>query len=345
MDFKKVVKKLNEFAPLSLAESWDNVGVLIEPPNMRPVSKLLLTNDLTLAVMDEAEEKGVDMILSYHPPIFKPLKTITCSHWKEQIVGRCIAKGIALYSPHTSYDAVSGGVNDWLISAFGKGDMKPILPSFSPQEWTHKIQIHDEEALVESDLHELLSREFIENTYLIRDASGKNVSVFCGENLLPKCVAFVTSLPMKTRISISKVEPVPLAGHGMGREMNLESSMTLKEAIKAVQNHLGLPGVRVAVAHGGTQENVIKSVAVCAGAGISVLRLVKADLILTGEMSHHDVLELVQRGSNVILTDHSNSERGFLSAVLKDKLDAALGSAVQVVVSTKDEDPLKIVCS
>jgi len=81
---------------------------------------MLLTNDLTPAVMEEAIQQKADLILSYHPPLFVPIKKITQRNWKERILTRCIENRIAVYSPHTSYDALEGGVNDWLISAFGE---------------------------------------------------------------------------------------------------------------------------------------------------------------------------------------------------------------------------------
>lgn len=119
MDLKEVTQVLNSFAPTSLAEGWDNVGLLVEPSPPHSVKSMLLTNDLTEDVMNEAVELKVDMILSYHPPIFSGLKRLTQASWKERIIITCLENRIAVYSPHTSYDAVLGGVNDWLISAFG----------------------------------------------------------------------------------------------------------------------------------------------------------------------------------------------------------------------------------
>lgn len=79
---KSVIDKLVSFAPPSLAESWDNVGLLVEPVNDVPISHILLTNDLTEDVMDEALSVKANLIISYHPPIFAPLKRITNSSWK-----------------------------------------------------------------------------------------------------------------------------------------------------------------------------------------------------------------------------------------------------------------------
>ena len=119
MDLRKVINKLTDFATLSLAESWDNVGLLVEPSPPHTVKTVYLTNDLTTATLDEAIKKNVDLIVSYHPPIFTPLKRLTQQSWKERLIVKCIENRIALYSPHTSYDALQGGVNDWLIQAFG----------------------------------------------------------------------------------------------------------------------------------------------------------------------------------------------------------------------------------
>lgn len=78
----QVVDILKNFANLSLADSWDNVGLLIEPTEKKIISHILLTNDLTENVMQEALNLKTDMIITYHPLIFSPMKSITSSSWK-----------------------------------------------------------------------------------------------------------------------------------------------------------------------------------------------------------------------------------------------------------------------
>ena len=112
--------RLNQLAPTSLAGSWDNVGLLVEPSPPHRVDKILLTNDLTPPVLDEAVSLKSNMIISYHPPIFSSMKRLTQRQWKERAIIKCLEERIAVFSPHTSYDCVFGGVNDWLISCFGK---------------------------------------------------------------------------------------------------------------------------------------------------------------------------------------------------------------------------------
>lgn len=90
------------------------------------------------------------------------------------------------------------------------------------------------------------------------------------------------------------------------------------------------------------KESQVKVVALCAGSGSSVLQGVKADLYLTGEMSHHDILDAASQGINVILCEHSNTERGFLSD-LRDMLDSHLENKINIILSETDRDPLQVV--
>ena len=120
MDLKLVVKRLQEYAPLSIACDWDNVGLLVEPTDPLKVERILLTNDLTEPVLEEAIKKNANMIISYHPAIFNPLKRLTQVEWKQRSMVKCIEKRIAVYSPHTTWDSVDGGINDWILKAFGE---------------------------------------------------------------------------------------------------------------------------------------------------------------------------------------------------------------------------------
>lgn len=84
MTLNQIVKRLEAWAPRGLAESWDNVGLLVEPVTTKnkAVEKIMLTNDLTEAVLDECLSERADLIVSYHPPIFAPIKRLTTADWK-----------------------------------------------------------------------------------------------------------------------------------------------------------------------------------------------------------------------------------------------------------------------
>ena len=140
---------------------------------------------------------------------------------------------------------------------------------------------------------------------------------------------------------------IPILGTGQGRLCTLHSSVTLSELIIRIKNHLNLKHVRLAVAHtdmshqGSPLESQVQTVALCAGSGASVLRGIKADVYLTGEMSHHEVLDAVSQGVHVILCEHSNTERGFLTE-FKSKLNVLLDEKVDILISSCDMDPLQI---
>lgn len=316
MDLSTVVAKLEEFAPPSLAGGWDNVGLLIEPVNKKPISKILLTNDLTEPVMDEALEKGSDMIISYHPPIFQPLKRLTCKKWKERIAIRCMENRVALYSPHTSWDAIQGGINQWLLIPFGPvTSTEPCQQQFDPASASYSIHFP--------------------NT--------KSQSIHCGGNQLAVTFAKLTD-EERLAARVTKHEPHPITEVGPGRLATLKTPISLKEAVARIKAHLQLAHVRLAIANQADVEDtqLVKQVGVCAGSGGSVLAGKRADLILTGEMSHHEVLDFVHKGVSVVLTDHSNTERGFHSYI-RGTLTDLLMNKVEIIVSSVDKDPLTIV--
>lgn len=79
--------------------------------------------------MNEALEQDVNMIVSYHPPIFQGLKRLTSSSWKERIVVKCIENKIALYSPHTVWDSIPNGTSEWLANSLPFQSIAPVIPS------------------------------------------------------------------------------------------------------------------------------------------------------------------------------------------------------------------------
>ena len=123
-----------------------------------------------------------------------------------------------------------------------------------------------------------------------------------------------------------------------GRLLKLSQTLSLTQVIDKVKGHLKLPHVRVAMP---PKERSIGTVATCAGSGGSVLKGVPADLYLTGELSHHQVLEAVAQGTAVILCEHSNTERGYLREVYRERVAQSL-PGVEVVCSETDQDPLSV---
>ncbi len=109
----KIIKKIEEFAPLDTMQKWDNSGWQINLGN-ETTEKILLTLDVTRSVIDEAVKKRCDMIISHHPVFFHPIKIID-----SPIVINAVKNNIQIYSAHTNLDIAQGGVNEYLAEKCG----------------------------------------------------------------------------------------------------------------------------------------------------------------------------------------------------------------------------------
>ncbi len=137
---------------------------------------------------------------------------------------------------------------------------------------------------------------------------------------------------------VSVLQPIENSDAGQGRMVELKRPVKLKTLTQRIKKHLGLTTVRLAAA---TENTLIYTVALCAGAGTGAFVGVKADCYLTGEMSHHNVLAATLSGSHVILCEHTNTERGYLP-LFGQLLRKALGNDIEIIVSSEDADPIFI---
>ncbi len=110
MKASEIASFLDEFAPVSLQESWDNSGFSVGSPEIE-VNSVIVALDCTPEVVDEAVETGADMIITHHPLIFKSLKSITGRNHVEQMIIKLIKNDIVVYSAHTNIDKVAEGVS------------------------------------------------------------------------------------------------------------------------------------------------------------------------------------------------------------------------------------------
>jgi dinuclear metal center YbgI/SA1388 family protein len=296
----------------------DNVGLLIDSviPNDKNCFKVLITNDLTEKVVQEAIDQEVNAVVTYHPTPFKTPKKLQRGDHISRVVLACVASGIAVYAPHTGLDGTPGGINDWLLSGFGNGKLKCLKKQPLP-------------------------------TVLL---SAVGLTAEAGAALAPGA-EFDSPVDCLHATVLN-------APFGEGRILRLDTPISLHEAVAAVKAHLKLDSVQLAPAlHSSSMITIkltsatameaassamVSTIAVCAGSGASMLGGVVADLYVTGEMSHHDVLSANANGASVILTNHSNSERGYLP-VLEQRLHATWalpGVTLETSVTTVDADPL-----
>ena len=118
MKVKEVIKVIEDFAPLSIQEGWDNSGLCIGSPDAE-VTSVLLGLDCTPELVDEAIACGADMIVTHHPLIFSGLKKISPDDQVGGAVIKAIKAGISIYAAHTNADKVIAGVSGAMAARLG----------------------------------------------------------------------------------------------------------------------------------------------------------------------------------------------------------------------------------
>lgn len=120
-----VINIMERIAPENLKESYDNVGFMVGDRN-NEVTKILVALDCTLNVIEEAKSIGAQLILTHHPLLFKKPKSITTDSLQGKKIINLIKNDIGLYSSHTNWDSVKGGLNDEFVKILGFEESKII---------------------------------------------------------------------------------------------------------------------------------------------------------------------------------------------------------------------------
>jgi len=359
MILSSIIESLETIAPLTSAESWDNVGLLVGDAN-QDISRILLTIDYTPEVAEQAKKSDCGLIVAYHPPIFQPLKRVLSS----SLIFAAIRHGVAIYSPHTALDAAEGGTNDMLADALGLTDRAPLR--LSPGKSTHyKLVFFVPAAQADA----VAQAVFAAGAGWIGDYHScsfqcEGVGTFYGQPGTHPAVGQsgklerVEEIRFETLIPIGKADVVIAAlrashpyeepafdlnvlaaeSHGQGRIGTMPPTPR-NAVIERIKRELNLQHLLVA----GPTEGSIHKAAACAGSCGDLLDdaiRAGAELYLTGEMRHHDALKAAAAGMTVVCTLHSNSERAVL-ARLKKRLEETAGMP-EVIISKMDRDPFSV---
>jgi dinuclear metal center YbgI/SA1388 family protein len=363
-----LVRAMEEIAPTHFAAEWDNVGLLVGDPE-GPLTRVLLAIDCTRPVLEEAIAQKCDAVVAYHPPIFTPQK-----RWVGgSIAYAAVRGGVAIYAPHTALDVADGGTNDVLADAVGMVDRRPLRALQPDREL--KLVTFVPAARV-ADLSDALfaAGAGVIGRYSSCSFRSPGTGTFFGEQGTNPAVGQAGRLEEAPEVRVEMVLPsarvaavvralrsahpyeepafdlIPLEAspvdggsravwRGMGRvgAVPPENANAMIDRIKralAVKNALAA----------GALDRMVSRVAVCAGSGgdfVPDAIAARADLLLTGELRHHDVLRAVEAGLVVVCTLHSASERPALAG-LGQRLIARL-AGVEVAVSHADREPLEVV--
>jgi len=380
MTIADLINSMEQIAPARLAAAWDNVGLLLGGSDW-PLARVLLTIDLTPAVLEEAIDSGANAIIAYHPPLFDPIKSLSTDHPRTRVLLQAARAGIAIYSPHTALDAAEGGINDWLAAMIsggagtGTGDIRALqshedLPpteetkiiTFCPADSADRLrsalasigagQIGAYSACSfetpgtgtflggESTKPALGQRGILERINEVR------LEMVCPKRSLALAVIAIRQFHPyeEPPIEIHPLLPRPLRNVGQGRRIVLDKPASLRAILDRIRKGLGKSRLQVAEAHDRPRHYETIGLSPGAGAGGSLLNdAIRAGcrMFFTGEMRHHDILDAQSRGCTIVLAGHTNTERGYLK-VLKPRLTALLGDDVEITVSKRDGDPLRV---
>ena len=127
MIVQDVINHLEALAPLAYAEDFDNVGLLVGDKNAK-ITGILVTLDTLEAVVDEAIKANCNLIVSFHPIIFKGLKKLTGKNYVERVVMKAIKHDIAIFSMHTALDKALEGVNTMICNQLHLINKRILIP-------------------------------------------------------------------------------------------------------------------------------------------------------------------------------------------------------------------------
>jgi dinuclear metal center YbgI/SA1388 family protein len=370
MKLQALLDVLRALAPEELAEPWDKVGLHLGS-EQQSVGRAMLCIDLTEPVLQEAVRQRMDLIVAYHPPIFQPLARLTDASANERVILGAARAGIAVYSPHTALDAAEAGINDWLASGLGAGQVRPIrsrpngtaaaddykLVTFVPAEAADGLR----RALVAAGAGRI--GRYTECSFSVagegtfrgdattrpkvgragrfeRAAELRMEMVLPGEHLAEAVAALRAAHPYEEPgfdvYPVVRVEGATAAA-GQGRVVELKKPVTLAVLAGRVKKMLGVKQLEVAAT--GARTAKVTRVGLCAGAGGSLVQEAgPLDAFLTGEMRHHDVLAAVSRGTAVLLAGHTQTERPYLKQY-RQKIMESGGKGVLWRISRTDVPP------
>lgn len=362
MIVKEVTDILEELAPLAQAEDFDNVGLLVGNSNQN-VTGILVTLDTLENVLDEAIEHKCNLIVSFHPIIFKGLKRITGTNYVERVVLKAIQNDIAIYSMHTALDNSPRGVNAKICEVLGivnteilipqKGSIKK-LTTYVPKSDAKKLK----DALFGAGAGNIGNYS---NCSFIVDGTG---SYMPGENSTPvKGEIGKTQYEEETQINVTfaahnerNILKALFQNHpyeevayevfslenrdqntGMGMVGKLEKSMTESAFLSFLKQKMNVSVIK----HSRLLGKKVQKVAVLGGSGafaISAAKASGADVFVTSDLKYHQFYEAEGK---IVIADigHYESEQ-FTKNLLVDYLTKKIPSFA-VRLSESNTNPIK----
>ena len=330
MKIKDIIAEIENYAPLSLQESYDNSGIQIGDVN-QSITGILLCLDVTEEVIDEAIELDCNFIISHHPLIFKGIKSLTGATYIERAIIKACQNKIVVYAAHTNLDNAMGGVNYKIASKLGLQNIRILSPlknallkliTFVPTAQAEQVRnaLFNAGAGKIGDYDSCSYNVSGEGTF----RAGENANPFCGEigelhteteirieTVLPayKKSAVLRALFLSHPYEEPAYDLYPLenawaqAGSGVVGELPAEEDersflLRLKEIFHSdCIKHTQLSGRKV------------KEVAICGGSGAFLIpEAIRygADVFITGEAKYNDYYDVENKILLAVIGHHES---------------------------------------
>ena len=329
---KEITNYLENLAPLSLQESYDNAGLIIGDINAE-ISSVLVTLDVTEEIIDEAIEKKAQLIVAHHPIVFSGLKKITGKNYVERSLIKAIKNDIAIYAAHTNLDSITGGVNSKICEKLQLNNCKILQPAngqlkklvtFIPVEHSQKIR----EAIFNAGAGKIGNYD---SCGFMTEGKGsfrgnENSNPFVGEKgeiHSEKEIRFETIFPAylqgKVIQALLNAHPYEEVAYdiyslenkfdkvGMGMIGSLAEPRPEKEFLIQLKNTFNTRVIK----HTALKGKDVKNVAVCGGSGSFLLKraiAAGADFFVSGDFKYHEFFDAENK---IVVADvgHFESEQ------------------------------------
>jgi dinuclear metal center YbgI/SA1388 family protein len=340
MKLSDLCSYLDSAVPLSFQEGYDNSGLQVGQPE-KEIDSALLTLDITEKVIDEAIQKGCGIVISHHPLIFSGLKKITGRSPGDRTLVKAIKNDIAVYSSHTNLDMMSNGVSRKMAQKIGLQNINVLLPlkekliklvTFVPVDHLEKVR----EAVFKAGAGFIGNYDrcgfTVSGTGSFRAGEGTNpFTGEKGEEHFEKEVRFETVLfsHLREKVVNALLDTHPYEevaydiyslendniDYGLGCTGDLADPLSENDFLTLVSSVFEASGMR----YSGPTGKIVKKVALCGGAGASLLNdavATQADAYVTADIKYHTWFEADNR---ILLVDcgHFETEK-FSTEILYD---------------------------
>ncbi|EQK47154.1 NIF3-related protein [[Clostridium] bifermentans ATCC 19299] len=365
MKLKSFIKKIEQKYPLNLAYDWDNVGLIVGDYEQE-VKRVMVCLEANEKVVDEAIDKGINLIITHHPFIFSKMQKVTTSDLKGKLIHKLIKNSISIYSMHTNFDIAFDGLNDYFVEMLELENVK-ILDKTSSENlykiavYVPKTHIYDVRiALGNSGAGHLGNYKdcsfttegegrfkpcdganpYIGETNALESVHEVKIETIVPQKILDKVIsAMIKSHPYEeVAYDLYKLENRGEAV-GLGRYGKLKSKMTFKDLGMILKEKLDIKHLRVV----GELDSVVSKVAIVTGSGADMVKKAYksgCDVLITGDMKYHDAQDTLDMGMKVIDCGHFDTEKVFSDIMfdyVKNEFD------IDVIKSDVNLNPFDII--